>query len=170
MNVRISSKDEQSLTQENASLRNEVNILKEQLALLQEQFDWLKKQVFGRKTEQTAAIMDDGTQLTLFPDEKEQAVSAPEKVVTVPEYQRKAKRTHDEWMKKLPVEEIVHKEENPMCDICGSPMTVIGKEKLYDEVVYQPAQIFVRRHYVEKYMCTDCVQESENKADSDMLQ
>lgn len=32
MNVRISSKDEQSLTQENASLRNEVNILKEQLA------------------------------------------------------------------------------------------------------------------------------------------
>ena len=39
MNVRISSKDEQSLTQENASLRNEVNILKEQLALLQEQFD-----------------------------------------------------------------------------------------------------------------------------------
>ena len=166
MNVHISSKDEQSPAQENAALRNEVNILKEQLALLQEQFDWLRKQVFGRKTEQTSVIMDDGTQLTLFPDEKEQAVSAPEKVVTVPEYQRKAKRTHDEWMKKLPVEEIVHKEENPICDICGSPMTVIGKEKLYDEVVYQPAQIFVRRHYVEKYMCTDCVQESENKADS----
>ena len=118
MNVRISSKDEQSPAQENAALRNEVNILKEQLALLQEQFDWLRKQVFGRKTEQTSVIMDDGTQLTLFPDEKEQAVSAPEKVVTVPEYQRKAKRTHDEWMKKLPVEEIVHKEENPICDIC----------------------------------------------------
>ena len=166
MNVRISSKDEQSPAQENAALRNEVNILKEQLALLQEQFDWLRKQVFGRKTEQTSVIMDGGTQLTLFPDEKEQAVSVPEKTVTVPEYQRKAKRTHDEWMKNLPVEEIVHKEENPICDICGSPMTVIGKEKLYDEVVYQPAQIFVRRHYVEKYMCTDCVQESENKADS----
>ena len=41
MNVRISSKDEQSLAQENAALRNEVNNLKEQLALLQEQFDWL---------------------------------------------------------------------------------------------------------------------------------
>ena len=36
MNVHISSKDEQSLAQENAVLRNEVNILKEQLALLQE--------------------------------------------------------------------------------------------------------------------------------------
>lgn len=166
MNVRISSKDEQSLAQENAALRNEVNNLKEQLALLQEQFDWLKKQVFGRKTEQTSVIMDGGTQLTLFPDEKEQAVSVPEKSIVVPEHQRKAKRTHDEWMKKLPVEEIVHKEENPVCDICGSPMTVIGKEKMYDEVVYQPAKIFIRRHYAEKYMCTDCVENSEIEADS----
>ena len=46
MNVRISSKDNQSLAQENAALRNEVNILKEQLALLQEQlpFSQVQKQ------------------------------------------------------------------------------------------------------------------------------
>lgn len=61
VNVRSSSKDNQSLAQENAALRNEVNMLKEQLALLQEQFDWLKKQVFGRKTEQNSVIMDGGT-------------------------------------------------------------------------------------------------------------
>ena len=78
---------------------NENAILKEQLALLQEQFDWLKKQAFGRKTEQTSVIMDGSTQLSLFPDEKEQAVFAPEKTVTIPEHQRKARRTHDEWMK-----------------------------------------------------------------------
>ena len=87
MNVRISSKDNQSLAQENAALQNEVNILKEQLALLQEQFDWLKKQVFGRKTEQTSVTMDGCTQLSLFPDKKEQAVSVHEKTVTVPEHQ-----------------------------------------------------------------------------------
>ena len=96
MNVRIISKNEQSLAQENAALRNENAILKEQLALLQEQFDWLRKQVFGRKTEQTSVIMDGGTQLLLFPEEKEQAVSAPEKIVTVPEHQRKARRTHED--------------------------------------------------------------------------
>lgn len=166
MNVRISSKDNQSLAQENSALQNENAILKEQLALLQEQFDWLKKQVFGRKTEQTSVIMDGCTQLSLFPDEKEQAVSVHEKTVTVPEHQRKARRTHDEWMKKLPIEEIVHKEENPVCDICGSPMNVIGKVKLYDELVYQPAQVYVRRHYAENYMCTNCVQNSENEAGS----
>ena len=91
MNVRILSKDNQSLAQENAVLRNEVNTLKEQLALLQEQFDWLKKQVFGRKTEQTSVIMDDCTQLPLFPAEMKQAVSVPEKTITVSEHQHKAK-------------------------------------------------------------------------------
>lgn len=83
------------MVQENSALRNEISILKEQLTLLQEQLDWLKKQVFGRKTEQISVIMDGGTQLSLFPEEKEQAVSVPEKTVTVPEHQRKAKRTHD---------------------------------------------------------------------------
>lgn len=113
MNVRILSKDNQSPEQENAVLRNEVNTLKEQLALLQEQLDWLKKQVFGRKTEQTSVIMDDCTQLPLFPAEMKQAVSVPEKTITVSEHQHKAKRTHDEWMSNLPVKEVRHEEEHP---------------------------------------------------------
>ena len=47
---------------------------------LKEQLDWLKKQVFGRKTEQTSVIMDGGTQFSLFPAKMEQAVSVPEKM------------------------------------------------------------------------------------------
>ena len=164
MNVRISSKDEQSLAQENAALRNEVNHLKEQLALLQEQFDWLKKQVFGRKTEQTSVIMDGGTQLTLFPDEKEQAVSVPEKTVTVPEHQRKARRTHEDWMSNLPIKEERHEEEHPLCEKCGSEMVEIGEEKAYDELVFVPGEFYVRRHIVKKYKCTKCGQDPENDA------
>ena len=164
MNVRISSKENQSLAQENAALRNEVNILKEQLALLQEQFDWLKKQVFGRKTEQTSVIMDGGTQLSLFPDEKEQAVSVPEKTVTVPEHQRKAKRTHEEWMSNLPIKEVRHEEEHLVCEKCGAEMTEIGEEKAYDELVYVPGEFFIRRHIVKKYKCTKCGQEPEKDA------
>ena len=95
MNVRIASKEHQLLAQENAALRNENKCLKEQLADLQGQFDWLRKQVFGRTTEQTSVIMDGGTQLSLFPDENEHAVSVTEETVTVLSYQRKTKRTHD---------------------------------------------------------------------------
>jgi hypothetical protein len=70
----MSEQEIQNIVQANTALRNEVTVLKEQLALLQEQYDWLKKQVFGRKSEQTSVIMDGGTQLSLFPEEKEQAV------------------------------------------------------------------------------------------------
>ena len=166
MNVRISSKENQSLAQENAALRNEVNILKEQLALLQEQFDWLKKQVFGRKTEQTSVIMDGGTQLTLFPNEKEQAVSAPETTVTVPEHQRKAKRTHEEWMSNLPIKVERHEEEQAVCEKCGSEMVEIGEEKAYDELVYVPGEFYVRRHMVKKYKCKKCGQDPERDAEN----
>lgn len=162
MNVRISSKDNQSLAQENAALRNEVNILKEQLALLQEQFDWLKKQVFGRKAEQTSVIMNGGTQLSMFPEEKEQAVSVHEKAITVPEHQRKAKRTHDEWMSNLPVKEVRHEEDHPVCEKCGAELKEIGEEKVYDELVYVPGEFYVRRHIVKKYKCTKCGQNPEN--------
>ena len=162
MNVRISSKENQLLAQENAALRNENAILKEQLALLQEQFDWFKKQVFGRKTEQTSVIMEGGTQLSLFPEEKEQAVSAPEKTVTVPEHQRKARRTHEEWMSKLPIKEVRHEEEHPVCEKCGSEMVEIGEEKAYDELVYVPGEFYVRRHIAKTYKCPKCGQDPEN--------
>ena len=90
----MSEQEIQNIVQMNTALRNEVTVLKEQLALLQEQYDWLKKQVFGRKSEQTSVIMDGGTQLSLVPEEKEQAVPSVEETVSVPAHQRKKKRTH----------------------------------------------------------------------------
>lgn len=164
MSGQNSTKNEQLLAQENAALRNENAILKEQLALLQEQLDWLKKQVFGRKTERTSVIMDGGTQLSLFPEEKEQAVSVPEKTITVPEHQRKAKRTHDEWMSNLPVKEVRHEEDDPVCEKCGAQMKEIGEEKVYDELVYVPGEFYVRRHIVKKYKCKKCGLNPENDA------
>ena len=54
----MSEQEIQNIVQMNTALRNENAVLKEQLALLQEQYDWLKKQVFGRKSEQISVIMD----------------------------------------------------------------------------------------------------------------
>lgn len=166
MKARSSSKNILSSAQKIAALKEKVNILEEQLALLQEQYDWLKNQVFGRKTEQTSAITEGGTQLSLFQDEKEQAVSAPEKedMVTVPEHKRKPKRKHDDWMSDLPVKEEIHEEENPICEKCGSEMEAIGEEKVYDELVYVPGEFYVRRHFVKKYKCTLCGQDPEKDA------
>ncbi len=59
-------------------------------------------------------------------------------------------------LSKLPVEEIEHKEEHPICENCGAEMKEIGKEKAYDELVFTPAKYHIRRHIVYTYKCTEC--------------
>ena len=154
-------RNELSLAQENAALRSRVAVLEEELALIREQLAWLKKQVFGRKTEQSSVIMDNGQQLTMFPEEQRQSAKTSEETVTVPEHKRKKKRTHDDWMRKLPVEEIEHKEEHPICENCGAEMKEIGKEKAYDELVFTPAKYRIRRHIVYTYKCPECGENPE---------
>lgn len=155
---------DKSLAQENAALRNEVSILKEQLAVMQEQFEWLKKQMFGRKNEQTSVVIGNDNQLSFFPDEV-QAVSAASEEITVPEHKRKKKRTHDDWMQSLEIREEYHTIENPVCEICGSEMKEIGEEKAYDELIYTPAKYHIRRHSVKKYKCTKCGENPEKSTE-----
>ena len=151
----MSEHDIQKLVADHAALQNENAVLKEELALAQEQLAWLKKQVFGRKTEQTSVIMGNDTQLSFFPVNDNQSSPVADDAITVPEHKRKKKRTHDDWMSGLPVEEVLHKEDDPKCEKCGSDMTEIGEDR-YDELVYTPARFHIRRHIVKVYKCTKC--------------
>ena len=154
--------DHSVLQNENTALRSQVATLEEELALAQEQLAWLKKQIFGRKTEQSSVIMDGGIQLPLLPGLQAPAGKNAAETVTIPEHKRKKKRTHDDWMNSLAVEEIEHKEEHMVCGICGAEMQEIGKEKAYDELVYTPAKYHIRRHIVYTYKCPDCGEKPEN--------
>ena len=154
--------DHTALSENYATLYTEHTALKEEFALMQQQMDWLRKQLFGRKTEQTSVIMEGGTQLSMFSDESEKKSEKAEKAVTIAEYKRKKKRTHDDWMSNLPVQEVVHEEEHPVCEKCGSEMKEIGSDKAYDELVYTPAKYYIRRHIVKSYKCPKCGENPEN--------
>ena len=160
-----SVRNDMTMIQENAALRSRVAVLEEELAFVQEQLTWLKKQVFGRKTEQSSVILDNGTQLSLFPEEEKPQTQNIAESVTVPEHKRRKKRTHDDWMETMDFEIVEHKEEHPVCENCGSEMKEIGQEKAYDELVYTPAKFHVRRHIVYTYKCPECGEKPENDAD-----
>ena len=64
-------------------------MLKEEIALMQSQLDWFKRQMFGRKSEQSSAILDGGEQLAFMPDEKAVSEKTSEETITVPEHNRK---------------------------------------------------------------------------------
>lgn len=79
-----------------------------------------------------------------------------EETNTVPYHTRKKKRGGDMIMKDLPVEEVVHKVEDRVCNKCGTEMKPIGVEFLHDELVYVPAKMYRRRHSVETVKCPCC--------------
>ncbi len=66
----MSEKDIEKLIKENNELHTEISVLKEEMAVMQNQLDWFKRQMFGRKTEQSTVIFEGGEQLSLIPDEK----------------------------------------------------------------------------------------------------
>ena len=95
-----------------SSLHAENATLKEEMALMQSQLDWFKRQMFGRKSEQSSAILDGGEQLAFMPDEKAVSEKTSEETITVPEHKRKKKRTFEEAMADLPVEKVIHELED----------------------------------------------------------
>ena len=137
----MSEKDIEKLIKENNELHTEISVLKEEMAVMQNQLDWFKRQMFGRKTEQTSVILEGGEQLSMFPkneNEKPQSSPKTEETITIPEHKRKKKRTFEE--------------------------AKIGVEKR-DELVYTPAKFHVRRHIVKVYKCTKCGSDPEKDAE-----
>lgn len=151
---------EQNMSSEIAALRSKVNVLEEELALANQQLEWFRKQVFGRKTEQTRVVFECADQLSMFGKEEK---TEPVKTVTIPEHKRKKKRSHEDWMSSLPIEEEHHIIEDPVCEICGAEMEDIGEEKAYDELVYTPAKYHIRRHMIHKYKCPECGEKPEER-------
>lgn len=126
---------------ENAALKDEVAELKEQLAQL-------KKVVYGQKSEKSEVVLEGA--------EQESDVNPKTLQTTEVKAHKRVKRTRDELNPDLPVEEVFHEAKDKICDRCGTEMTVIGKEKIRDELVYVPARLFLRRHIAEVVKCTSC--------------
>ena len=104
------AEDYQKAKNEISELHTEISVLKEEMAVMQNRLDWFKRQMFGRKTEQTSVILEGGEQLSIFPkteNEKPQCCPKTEENITIPEHKRRKKRTFEEAMCELPVEEAV---------------------------------------------------------------
>lgn len=147
------------LTEKSERLEKESARLEKEVDRLQHQVDVLSKLSFGQKSEKTKYIADG--QLNMFNEaEKEENKKdrANEKPIVVKEHERKQKRTHEELAKDLPVKEEVISvpEEERVCDKCGNEMVPVGKEFVRDELVYVPAEIYVRKIYIEVYKCSVC--------------
>lgn len=154
---------------ENSALHEEVSVLTDENAVLKERLAWFEKQLYGQKSEKTKVVMETGEQLSLFNEAEQEADINPKAqeatVMTEVKAHKRVKRTRDEIMADMPVEEVCHEVEDNTCDKCGAEMTVIGKEKIRDELVYVPARIFLHRHIAEVVTCTACGMDESRDAE-----
>ena len=149
----------------------ENTVLRAEIENLQQQVEMLRKMVFGKKSEKKVLHETENTeQLSLFNEAETEARREEIEEVTVPSHKRKKKRSRAEILKELPVEEVLHEVEDKVCDKCGSEMKTVGKEFVHDELVYVPAKLYIRKHYVEVVKCTSCGKDASKDAELDDIE
>lgn len=144
------------LTRENADLKRQLDHMNELLVNAQ-------RTRFGQSSEKRTYVMGDGSkQLSMFNEaEAEQSPKAPEpdeKTILIPAHQRKPKRTYDEMLKDIPVQEVYldMPEDGKVCTTCGEPLVRAGKKLIRRELQIIPQKVTVLEYYAFTYICRNC--------------
>ena len=157
--------DSQRLTIEQMTKSHEAQTaqLNQTIANLNETVEYLKKKLFASSSEKTKKAAFPG-QLDLF-NEAEAAAdpSVPEPTLeeAVGGYKRKARKqkaTREEILAGLPVVEVpcTVPDEDRNCPYCNTPMEVIGKKVVREELRIIPAKV-ERIQYVQEVLgCPEC--------------
>ena len=139
--------------------------------LLLENFEKIRKLIFGQSSEKRRFI-EDADQLSfmgkIFNEAEVFAKEATKdelQEVGVTSHSRKTKRTRAELLASLPVFEMVcdTKEEDRICDACGSTTRYLGKEHVRDEIEIIPQKMQIIRYIRANYVCDEC-HKTENQA------
>ena len=137
------------------SLKSDNEYLKNNNDLLREENAYLKRKLFGVKSEKMPCSVE---QLSLF-DEAEQECE-PEflEEITYKRAKKKQKGTLEIKLDNLKhVKEVYDiDEKDRICDICGTKMHRVGEEFVRHEVVYEPAKLYVKDIYRKTYECRNC--------------
>lgn len=154
-------------TLESNQERLEQVVAKQQLQLqnLSEMLVNSRRHTFGQSSEQSK-YLDGAEQLNFFNEAEKEfnsgAAEPTEKTIFVPEHTRKEKRTKEELTANLPHYEVNCTLEgaDTLCDICGTELTVIGKEKVRSELMVIPQQMAVIDYIRYSYKCAACEKET----------
>jgi transposase len=129
----------------------------ERVATLTAEVAWLKKHLFGQKSEKNIVLPPpDSPQLDLFGAQQEATRQEIAEEVSKPRSEPK-RAPRRPVPQDLPREEIVHDvaDEEKLCACCGKQLGIIG-EDVTEKIEIVPARVFVRRHVRPRYACGAC--------------
>jgi len=158
--VTIASFDIEALRVRNQSLENELRHVREQL-------EWLKRQMFGSRSEKLPPVLPGTTPVDLFGGD---APSPSSLTMTVPAHESKvapkAGHGREALPEGLPVEEIVLdvSDEEKVCGGCGTDLVKIG-EDTRDELHLVSPRFVVHRYVRPIYACRRCTERGVTQAE-----
>jgi transposase len=152
-------KNTQSPTLEQSEAASIILMLRNEIICLKEQNEWLRKQLFGKKSEKERPLPSNGNQLTLFDfgvlmDDQPQITE--QQFETIPEHKRrKPNRNGQDKMTfppDLPVKKVVLDipEEAKICPVTGQPLIKIGEE-VTQKLVHIPDSFYIKEYIRPKY-------------------
>lgn len=132
------------------ALQEELTAAREEIARLHQHMLWLKKQMFGRKSEKL-----DLNQLLLFDAGEPSQAKTEEEQIEIPAHARQKPSGRKPLPKELPRERIEYFPEEKLCSCCGKELQRIGEE-ITEELDYIPARLVVKEHAKIKLACPHC--------------
>jgi len=147
---------EKKLREENEIKQKRIEILEHNVEALTQALLQAAKQRFGASSEKTP--YGDG-QMYLFEGEKELPLEEKVETHTVKAHARLKRKSGDQarLIADIPrevVECVLNAEE--VCDVCSSPLQVIGKKTVRTELEYIPAKIKVIEYMQYIFKCSTC--------------
>ena len=137
------------------SLESDNEYLKNNNDLLREENAYLKRKLFGVKSEKMPCSVE---QLSLFDEAEQECEPELLEEITYKRAKKKQKGTLEIKLDNLKhVKEVYDiDEKDRICDICGTKMHRVGEEFVRHEVVYEPAKLYVKDIYRKTYECRSC--------------
>lgn len=137
------------------SLKADNEYLKNNNALLCEENAYLKRKLFGIKSEKMSYPKD---QLSLFDEVENECEPELLEDISYTRTKKKQKGTLDVKLDQLKHVKKVYDidEKERICDECGFKLSYVGEEFVRHEVVYEPAKLYVKDIYRKTYECRNC--------------
>lgn len=137
------------------SLKSDNEYLKNNNDLLREENAYLKRKLFGVKSEKMPCSVE---QLSLFDEAEQECEPELLEEITYSRAKKKQKGTLEIKLDDLKHVKAVYDidEKDRICDICGTKMHRVGEEFVRHEVVYEPAKLYVKDIYRKTYECRSC--------------
>lgn len=142
-------------------LQSTVKNMAAEIAELKEMVLWLRKQLYGSKSEKTS-VEDSSSQLGLFNEAEQEFKTEVEEPTKKDNRGYHIRKQDGKWKlvngKDIGFEDrvLALQGEDLLCPHCGTEMTCIGKEVVREEPVFVPAKLKIIRYIQPSYCCPCC--------------